>query len=151
MKLGEGIFAVKLYELERQYAKLQSRLHICQQEDHGKIKAELARLRDEYRQWLDTIERSLDACRTPAVREFAGAQLDYGRQAQAILQEASCPETPSETSLPGEDEAEAATLYAEYAIDFATLSMENALLAAMTAIDKQMTCEEMNHKKEKST
>ena len=38
MKLNEGMFAIKLYELEQQYGRMQSRLRLCQQEDHPKIR-----------------------------------------------------------------------------------------------------------------
>ena len=48
----------------------------------------------------------------------------------------------SEDSSLSEDQAEAASLYAEYAVDFAIQSARYALIAAMTAIDLQMTCEE---------
>jgi len=42
----------------------------------------------------------------------------------------------------GVERADAMTLYAEYAIDFAVLSMQHALLAALTAIDLQMAADE---------
>ena len=48
----------------------------------------------------------------------------------------------SEANSVREDEAEAATLYAEYALDFATQAMKYALLASLTAIDLQMGTEE---------
>ena len=48
MKLSEEIFAIKLYELEQQFGKLQSRLYICQQQDHSKIKQQLQNITDEY-------------------------------------------------------------------------------------------------------
>ena len=41
MKLNEGMFAIKLYELEQQYGRMQSRLRLCQQEKHSKIQKEL--------------------------------------------------------------------------------------------------------------
>ena len=44
MKLKEGMFAVKLYELEQQYGRMQSRLQICQQDDHKKIRRNCRRL-----------------------------------------------------------------------------------------------------------
>lgn len=44
MKLSEGIFAAKLYELERQYGLMQSRLRLCQQEDHKKSAGNFRRL-----------------------------------------------------------------------------------------------------------
>ena len=48
----------------------------------------------------------------------------------------------SEVNSVREDEAEAAALYAEYALDFATQAMKYALLASLTAIDLQMGAEE---------
>ena len=38
MKLNEGLFAIKLYELEQQYGRMQTRLRIYQQEDHSRIR-----------------------------------------------------------------------------------------------------------------
>ena len=38
-------------------------------------------------------------------------------------------------------------LYAEYSIDFAVQAMNHALLAALTAIDAQMKCEEQQEGK----
>ena len=40
------------------------------------------------------------------------------------------------------DRAEAASLYGEYAIDFAAQAVRHALLAALSAIDLQMSCDE---------
>ncbi len=47
-----------------------------------------------------------------------------------------------------EDQAEAASLYAEYAMDFATQAMQYALIVALTAMDLQRNAEE---KKEEQT
>ena len=41
MKLNEEIFAIKLYELEEHFGKMQGRLHLCEQQDHSKIKQHL--------------------------------------------------------------------------------------------------------------
>lgn len=41
----------------------------------------------------------------------------------------------SDGSSPEEDKAEAELLFAEYAMDFATLSMQQALIAAMSALE----------------
>lgn len=43
MKLNEGMFAIKLYELEQQYGRMQSRLRLCQQEKHSKIQEGIAK------------------------------------------------------------------------------------------------------------
>ena len=50
MKLSEGMFAVKLYELEREYGRMQSRLRLCQQDGHQKIRQELQRITEEYQE-----------------------------------------------------------------------------------------------------
>lgn len=49
MKLYEGMFAIKLYELEQEYGRMQSRLRLCQREDHPKIQQELQKATDEYK------------------------------------------------------------------------------------------------------
>ena len=46
-----------------------------------------------------------------------------------------------ESSSAAEDNAEALALYAEYAIDYAAQSMRYALIAALKAIDLQMSSE----------
>lgn len=50
MKRSEGLFVIKLYELEQQYGRMQSRLRLCQQEDHPKIRQELQKATDEYKE-----------------------------------------------------------------------------------------------------
>lgn len=45
----------------------------------------------------------------------------------------------SETGTASESRTEASALYAEYAIDFAVQSAKYALLAALKAIDEQMS------------
>ena len=47
-----------------------------------------------------------------------------------------------EASSKEEDQAEAASLYAEYAMDFATQAMQYALIVALTAMDLQRNAEE---------
>ena len=51
MKRNEGMFAIKLYELEKQYGRMQSRLRLCQEEeDHEKILQQLQSMMDEFRE-----------------------------------------------------------------------------------------------------
>ena len=45
MKIGQEVFAVKLYELEQQYGKLQSHLHVCSTEEREQIAEERKRRR----------------------------------------------------------------------------------------------------------
>ena len=75
MKLNEGMFAAKLYELEQQYGRMQSRLRLCQQEDHKKIRQELQRASDEYRENELLLKSNVESSRSPAVTALADAQL----------------------------------------------------------------------------
>lgn len=43
----------------------------------------------------------------------------------------------SDESSPDEDKSEAGMLYAEFAMDFATLAMQQALISALSALDSQ--------------
>lgn len=146
MKINEGMFAVKLYELERQYGRMQSRLRLCQQDDHQKIRQELRRVMEEYQEDELLLLNNVENSRSPAVAALAGAQLDYSRRAEEILEQ-ELPEylRDEDGSAPEEGakhQAEAAALYAEYAIDFAVQSMRYALMTALKAMDMQMDSEE---------
>lgn len=87
MKINEGMFAVKLYELERQYGRMQSRLRLCQQDDHQKIRQELQRVMEEYQEDELLLLNNVENSRSPAVAALAGAQLDYSRRAEEILEQ----------------------------------------------------------------
>ena len=146
MKINEGMFAVKLYELERQYGRMQSRLRLCQQDDHQKIRQELQRVMEEYQEDELLLLNNVENSRSPAVAALAGAQPDYSRRAGKILEQ-ELPEylQDEDGSAPeegAEHQAEAAALYAEYAIDFAVQSMRYALMTALKAMDMQMDSEE---------
>ena len=146
MKINEGMFAVKLYELERQYGRMQSRLRLCQQDDHQKIRQELQRVMEEYQEDELLLLNNVENSRSPAVAALAGAQLDYSHRAEEILEQ-ELPEylRDEDGSAPEEGakhQAEAAALYAEYAIDFAVQSMRYALMTALKAMDMQMDSEE---------
>ena len=55
----------------------------------------------------------------------------------------------SEESTPEQDEREADMLYAEFAMDFATLAMQQALISALTALDRQESAEDTEDSEEK--
>lgn len=52
----------------------------------------------------------------------------------------------TQDSSPQEDEEEADMLYAEFAMDFATLAMQQALISALTALDGQKSAENSDRK-----
>lgn len=144
MELRDGIFAVKLCELERQYGLLQTRLELCQGAGHEKIRDILQDELNDYRENALLMERRAEGNRSPAVAELSSAQRDYDRRVEEILRE-KLPRLMRGEEDPQEEQAEAAALYAEYAIDFASQAMRGALLAALIAIDQQMSCEEQKY------
>lgn len=141
MKLSQEIFAIKLYELEQQYGKLQNRIRVCGRENREELEEELEKASEEFQGNMELLKKSAEQSRSPAVAELAQAQWEYGRKVKELLEE-SGKYFHSEAGSTQEDKAEAATLYAEYAIDFATQSMKYAVMAALMAIDQQMNLEE---------
>lgn len=142
MNLNQEIFAIKLYEMEQEYGKLQSRLRICGQENHQKVRDELEKAKDEYKEHTLVLQESEKGSRSQAVAELAQVQLEYSRKMETLLKGRLESYLHSEKNSPAEDKAEAFTLYAEYAIDMATQAMQYALIASLAAIDLQMNVEE---------
>lgn len=70
---------------------------------------------------------------------LAEIQRDYGRQTEEVLQLAGGGDGDGSSSR---DRAEAMTLYAEFAIDFAVQTMRYALIAALGALELQMRADE---------
>ena len=142
MNPKQGVFTIKLYELERQYGQTLSRLRMYEEEDHAQIRQALKELMAEYQENELMLQKNVSLSRSPAVAALAEAQLGYGRRVRHILQEELPGYLHGENSDRSADRAEAAILYGEYAIDFAAQALRHALIAALSAIDLQMDCEE---------
>lgn len=142
MNLNQEIFAIKLYEMDQEYGRLQSRLRICGQENHQRIREELKKAKDEYQEHALILQQSAEGSRSQAVSELAQAQLEYSRKMEKLLKGQLESHMHSEENSPYEDKAEAITLYAEYAIDLAAQAMRYALVASLSAMDLQMNAEE---------
>ena len=144
MCTNDGIFAGKLYEMEQQYSQMLSRLRMYQSKSRDEIRRTIRQLEAECRGTESLLEQSIADCRSPAVSALAAAQLDYDQKVRHILHD----ELPGYLHEEGNDriadQVEAASLYGEYAIDFAAQAMRHALLAALSAIDLQMSCDETN-------
>ena len=137
MNIDNSIFAVKLYEMAEQYGKLQCRIRACEQGDRKKIQAELHKVIEEYEESSQLLQEKIRACRSPAVSRLSQAQLEYREQTEELMKEQIANDVHSDGSSPEEDKSEAGLLFAEYAMDFATLSMQQALIAAMSAIETE--------------
>ena len=84
MKLCEEIFAIKLYELEQQFGKLQSQLYICQQQDHSKIKQQLQIITDAYLENELLLKKSAAGSRSSSQRRTTRAAASKARRSRAL-------------------------------------------------------------------
>lgn len=141
MKTQNGIFAYKLCELEEEYERLQSCIYLFQSKDEAQVQKELDQLRDEGREHQLLLDERIRASRSPAVAALAQAQLEFGRRVEQVLHEELPDEMRGRNQTSAEDQSEAMSLFAEYAIDFATQSMRYALIAALSAIALQRKAE----------
>lgn len=136
MTASHGIFTVKLYELERAFGHFQSRLQLCQRADHEKIRKEIETLQDECLEMDILLANASERSRTRLVAELAQAQVIFNKEAQ------SCLNHTLHSSDDLHEQAEAATVYAEFAIDHAIQAMNHALLSALNAMDRQLAADE---------
>ena len=140
--LQQGVFAVKLCQLEEEYGRLQSRIRVCQEKDSAQVRQALEQLLDECREQDLLLEQRVRGSRMPAAAKLAQAQLDFWRQAENLARTDMEPEMRGRSATPAEDQAEASALFAEFAIDFATQTMRYALCACLRALELQAGAEE---------
>lgn len=141
MQLTQEMFAIKLYELEQQYGQLISRLRLWGQDNQETLRQKRKAIEDEYKECQLHLKTAAECSRSPAAAQLARLYLDFFQDTGEILSEKLPASLHSEANSCMEDNAEAAALYAEYAIDFAIQSMRYALITALTAMDLQMDAE----------
>ena len=137
MKTNQDIFTAKLHELEQQYECLRKRLEICNAQSHRQIHRELESARQEYNSLELRLKQIVKNSRSPAVSSLAKVQLEYSQKTERLLKDQITAYLHSDANTPGEDREEASALYAEYAIDFASMAVKYALLASLSALDMQ--------------
>lgn len=137
MKTNQDIFTAKLHELEQQYECLRKRLEICNAQSHRQIHRELESARQEYNSLELRLKQIVKNSRSPAVSSLAKVQLEYSQKTERLLKDQITADLHSDANTPGEDREEASALYAEYAIDFASMAVKYALLASLSALDMQ--------------
>lgn len=137
MKTNQDIFTAKLHELEQQYECLRKRLEICNVQSHRQIHRELESARQEYNSLGLRLKQIVKNSRSPAVSSLAKVQLEYSQKTERLLKDQITADLHSDANTPGEDREEASALYAEYAIDFASMAVKYALLASLSALDMQ--------------
>ena len=137
MGMDNSIFAVKLYEMGEQYGKLQCRIRVCEENNRKRIHETLQKAVDEYKENTFLLEQKVKNCRSRAVAKLAEAQLDYRKKTEELMKGPVMEALHSQESSPEQDEKEADMLYAEFAMDFATLAVQQAMLSVLSALDRK--------------
>lgn len=148
MEGKQEFFTSKLFELERQYGQMISRLKLSQQDTQEDIQKKYRQVLQEFKEHNFRLQTEISSGRSPAVSALARLQLNCFRSCENLLAQELPAYLHNDAGSQQEDEAEAFALYAEYAMDFAVQSMRYALMAALQAMDMQMSC--TNEKKEET-
>ena len=137
--MAHEILSVKLWELEEQFSRLSSRIHLSETAGRTQLLREIRALRRE----CDETELTL---RTKLLRSHAGMAPimadSYGEIRQNIQKTKAALDRQASQSGDPEAAAEEKILLAEYALDFALQGANQALLLAMEAIAAQFTGQE---------
>ena len=142
MKARQELFATKLRELEQEHERIRSRLRLCQGEDRQQVRQELDQLTREIDETDAALRQAADTSHSPAVAALSAAQLEYEDRVGRILREKLPRYLHCAATDAASDRAEAAALYAEYAMDFAAQAMRRALQSALAAVELQLEQEE---------
>ena len=142
MSAGKELFSTKLRELEQEHERIRSRLRLCQGEDRQQVRQELDQLTREIDETDAALQQAADTSHSPAVAALSAAQLEYEDRVGRILREKLPRYLHCSATDAASDRAEAAALYAEYAMDFAAQAMRRALQSALAAVELQLEQEE---------
>ena len=77
MNMDDSIFAVKLYEMEEQYGKLQCRIWICERESKDAIRRELEKAEQEYKENTLLLENKIRSCRSRPEEKLPRPHQEY--------------------------------------------------------------------------
>lgn len=113
---------------------MQNQIRLFQEKNPEQVRRERQRLQKEYHAHILRMDQAAHFCRLPAMARLAEMQRDYGQQAEELLK-ADLEEKGDGTEHM--DRAEAVSLYAEFAMDFATQAVHYAMIAALRAIELQ--------------
>lgn len=142
MNFNQELFDIKLSEMEKQYERIQKRIHICEQKNQKEIRKELQKALDEYHKQSLMLKKNISSGRSPAVKELSRILLECGKKMETLLKDGEMEKyLHCEKNSPFEDKAEATALYAEYAIDYAIQTMQYALIVSLLAMDLQINTE----------
>ena len=132
MTQESALFHTKLHELEKQHQRLYARITLAEAKDDARLAREIDDLKNEIAENNLMLHSTVASCRSPALQQLADVHLSYSSQMEAL--EKNLYKYMGETT---QDKAEAAALFAEYALDYAAQADRFALLSALEAIHLQ--------------
>lgn len=140
--MSNRMFLQKTEELRREYDGFLSRLEILEDGDPEQIRLEKERIVAESNEGIRTLKRTSETARSSAVQKLAKKQTEYYGEMRKIA-EKELPSMVNANEDMSERQVEAASLYAEYMLDFAKEACMQALRAAYTAADMEFSFNEI--------
>lgn len=137
--MANEILSIKMYELDRKIARLQSRIELSGSADHDRIRLEAEALRRECMENKTELANRLKHSRNSKVAVLAECYDEIG---QTIQKAVSRLETGEGGQVGADFSADEKILFAEYTLDFAMQAVNRALLVSMEALDAYMSQQE---------
>lgn len=137
--MSHEILSVKLCELDEKVGRLHSRIHLSEAAGRSRVGQELEALREECEEAEFALGKNLRFSRAEILSAFSDAYDETERtlgRAKERVKECTAAFADEESAV------EAKIVMAEYALDFAMLAADRALLMSMEAIEAQMKLEE---------
>ena len=123
------MFAAKMIELDEKIRHLHERIDDGEHENLTALMGELNALTEEYKLEQDAIRYRLEECKVPKIQALISMYND--------VQERMHNAAESDPNVTWNENAENTALLAEYALDFAILAADRALLLSLKAIQEQ--------------
>ena len=149
--MNQSPFYAKIFELQQDDQLLQNCLELCHRTDPRALHQQMDAIRQEAEETTRRLQDDIRSSRSPAISRLAQAQRSYYLTVQSLIECTLPSDLHSEVSSPGEDQAEAITLCAEYALDFARQSIRHALYIALAAVDAQQNQDAHTPKQEEES
>lgn len=134
MEESQKLFTAKLDELADKFSVMQTRIAELETADPDEVRKARTHLEAEWTDLIVELKNRSRAMRFLTGQQLSQMQLDYCHKAADILHSSM---KQNFQAVAGDSESDNAALYAEYAIDFASMAMRYALLSVATAIDMQ--------------
>lgn len=139
IQMSHEILTVKLCQLDEKIGKLHSRIHLTEYAEHAQVKSEIAKIRKECEETEMMLHKNLRFSKAEMLAmlsdTFSEVEQVIGKAKEKMNKCVS--EDENEELYPEEK-----ILMAEYALDFAMLAADHALLMSLEAIDAQMEQQE---------